>query len=80
MSWEQRNADFCKAQLDAEFVYIEAERRVKALEDENAKLRELVADMWFWGYEGHIDSEPQEKQMEHIDGVLSRMRELGVDA
>jgi hypothetical protein len=47
--------------------------------DENAKLRELVRDMWFWSYEGHIDSEPQEKQMKHIDGVLNRMRELRVE-
>lgn len=46
---------------------------------ENAKLRELVRDMWFWHYCGHIDSEPQEKQMKHIDGVLDRMRELEVD-
>lgn len=38
--WEQRNADFCKTQTDAGFAYIKAERRVKALEAENAKLRE----------------------------------------
>ena len=48
------------------------------VEVENAKLRELVRDMWFWGYEGHIDSESQERQMKHIDGVLDRMRGLGV--
>ena len=46
---------------------------------ENAKLRELCADMWFWHYEGHIDSESQERQMLHIDAVIQRMRELGVD-
>jgi len=45
---------------------------------ENARLRELVADMWFWSYCGHIDSESQEKQMAHIDSVLNHMRELGV--
>lgn len=50
-----------------------------AHERENAKLRELVADMWFWHYEGNIDSESQESQMKHIDGVLDRMRELGVE-
>lgn len=49
------------------------------LEAENAKLRELVADMWFWHYEGHIDSESQERQMLHIDAVIQRMRELGVE-
>lgn len=42
-------------------------------------LEELVLDMWFWSYEGHIDSESQERQMLHIDGVLDRMRELGVE-
>ena len=48
-------------------------------EAENAKLRELVRDMWFWGYEGHMDGKSQEWQMKHIDGVLARMRELGVE-
>ena len=46
---------------------------------ENAKLRELVRDMWFWGYEGHMSSESQEWQMKHIDGVHDRMRELGIE-
>jgi len=49
------------------------------LRAENAELRELVADMWFWHYCGYIDKEPQERQMEHIDGVINRMRELGVE-
>ena len=48
-------------------------------ERENDKLRELVADMWFWHYEGHIDSESQERQMLHIDAVIQRMRELGIE-
>lgn len=56
-----------------------AQRAIDALNDENAKLRELVADMWFWHYEGHIDSESQERQMLHIDAVIQRMRELGVE-
>ena len=68
MSWEQRK-----------FAYIETEREVRQLKAENAKLRELVADMWFWQYEGHIDSESQERQMLHIDAVIQRMRELGVE-
>ena len=42
MSWEQRNADFCNAQTDAQMAYIEAEREVKRLQDENAKLREQI--------------------------------------
>ena len=45
MSWEQRNADFCNAQTDAQMAYIEAEREVDRLQTENAKLRELVRDM-----------------------------------
>ena len=61
-------------------VYAQLFDSVAALGKENAKLRELCADMWFWGYEGHIDSESQEQQMRHIDGVLDRMRELGVEA
>ena len=52
---------------------------VRLLESENAKLRELVADMWFWGYEGHMDSESKEWQIKHIDEVLDRMRELEIE-
>ena len=46
MGWEQRNADFCKAQTDAQMAYIEAEREVDQLQAENAKLRELCADLY----------------------------------
>ena len=42
MSWEQRNADFCNAQTDAQMAYIEAEREVDRLQTENAKLREQI--------------------------------------
>ena len=52
MSWEQRNADFCNAQTDAQMAYIEAEREVDRLQAENAKLRELVRDAWG---DGHPD-------------------------
>ena len=38
--FDQRNHDFCKALADAQFAFIEAERRVSELQDENAKLRE----------------------------------------
>lgn len=41
-------------------------------------LKELVRDMWFWGYEGHMNSKSQDWQMKHIDGVLDRMKELGI--
>ena len=53
--------------------------RAEFLTRKNAKLRELVRDMWFWGYEGHMDSKSQEWQMNHIDGVLDCMRELGIE-
>jgi len=43
------------------------------------ELEELVRDMWFWGYEGHMDNESKDWQMKHIDGVLDRMKELGVE-
>lgn len=42
------------------------------------RLEKLVLDMWFWGYEGHMDSKSQDWQMKHIDGVLDRMKELGI--
>ena len=67
---------------DAGTMYANAKALHELLQEsraENAKLRELVADMWFWCYEGHMDSESQEWQMKHIDGVLDRMRELGVE-
>ena len=72
MSWEQRNADFCNAQTDAQMAYIEAEREVDRLQTENAKLRELVRDMCVWAY---IDSD-----CDLEDRFADRMAELGVDA
>lgn len=52
---------------------------VPLLEKENAKLRKLVQDMWFWNYEGHMDSKSQEWQMKHINEVLDRMHELEIE-
>lgn len=43
MSWEQRNHDFSTAQVDAQVAYIEAEREVKRLQDENESLRKELA-------------------------------------
>jgi cell division protein FtsB len=46
MSWEQRNHDFSTAQVDAQMAYIEAEREVKRLQDENAELKAENAHLW----------------------------------
>lgn len=54
-------------------------KRAESEQAENAKLRELVADMWFWHYEGHIDSESRKRQMLHINAVIQSMRELGIE-
>ena len=77
MSWEQRNADFCKAQTDAQLTYIEAERRAAELEEQNAKLRELVRAMWLYDYAGKFSSAPDD--VEHVAMVYRCMRELGVE-
>ena len=85
MGWEQRNADFCKAQTDAQMAYIEAEREVDQLQAENAKLRELLVgafedmDAWQrciagsneWGYgKGCLD---------HLCKLRDAMQELGME-
>ena len=77
MSWEQRNADFCAAQTDAQMAYIEAEREVDRLQTENAKLRELVRDMW---HEGMCECGSRGKCASCEYDYPARMRELGVDA
>lgn len=77
MSWEQRNADFCKAQTDAQLTYIEAERRAAELEEQNAKLRGLVRTMWLYDYAGKFSS--AQEDVEHVAMVYRCMRELGVE-
>ena len=77
MSWEQRNADFCNAQTNAQMAYIEAEREVDRLQAENAKLRELVRDMW---QEGMCECGSLGKCASCMYDYPTRMRELGVDA
>ena len=76
MSWEQRNADFCNAQTDAQMAYIEAEREVDRLQAENEKLRKLVEYMHRCFVRGH-DWGP------YCAGetvwVEQRMRELGIE-
>ena len=84
MSWEQRNADFCKAQTDAQLTYIEAERRAAELEEQNAKLRELVRHLYTCMERQEPDGSllcancPYENESNECD-YEQRMEELGVD-
>jgi len=94
MSWEQRNADFCKAQTDAQMAYIEAEREVDRLQAENAKLfsllkhesgqveklRELVLDMWDFFCVLPDDPHVPKEELDFSIEVWKRMRELGIEA
>lgn len=69
MGWEQRNADFCKAQTDAQMAYIEAEREVDQLQAENAKLREQL----------EYDRQTSRSRLESIDRLKTenaKLREL----
>ena len=52
-------------------------KAIKKLEAENAKLRELVADMW---HEGMCECGSRGKCARCEYGYPDRMRELGVDA
>lgn len=75
------DCDGCEAMLDCDECLRadSSQKERKRLDYENAKLRELVQDMWFWNYEGHMDSKSQEWQMKHINGILDRMRELEIE-
>ena len=86
MSWEQRNADFCNAQTDAQMAYIEAEREVDRLQAENAKLRGLMRDVYTLHWNGLDCTEcPWFDECDTTGGCpwlsifADRMRELGVD-
>ena len=82
MSREQRNADFCNAQTDAQMAYIEAEREVDELQTENAKLRELVRDydkvlddaVYVWGTVADFLGYGRK-----YDALHDRMMELGIE-
>jgi len=81
MSWEQRNADFCNAQTDAQMAYIEAEREVDRLQTENAKLRELVRIAGTYcvnGLCGKDDGCPLYLGKPYC-ALPDRMRELGIE-
>ena len=50
---------------------------VSELESQNAKLRELVRDMWLHNY--CSIAKTREEDEHHIESVIDRMRELGVE-
>lgn len=49
----------------------------RALIDENAKLRKLVAYMWTYDYAGHFSTLPE--HIEHVDAVWQQMQLLGIE-
>ena len=86
MSWEQRNADFCKAQVDMKMAYIEAEREADRLQAENAKLRKLLGVMAYCNQFGRDCDECSMNGAAGIiteragcDELLDRLRELGIE-
>lgn len=85
MGWEQRNADFCKAQTDAQMAYIEAEREVDQLQAENAELRQLVRVMAYCMQEvrdcdgcAANGADGAATAPSGCDWLRERMREMGV--
>ena len=88
MSWEQRNADFCNAQTDAQMAYIEAEREVDRLQTENAKLRELSVLNWEWAHSccgNNCKMQTDgcgyqiDRECNYEREIYDRMRELGIE-
>ena len=88
MSWEQRNADFCNAQTDAQMAYIEAEREVDRLQTENAKLRELAVLNWEWAHSccgNNCKMQTDgcgyqiDRECNYEREIYDRMRELGIE-
>lgn len=57
----------------------ENDAHIERLESESAAMRGLIADMWWYGYLGYMESMEQRKQQEHICSVLDRMYDLGVN-
>jgi hypothetical protein len=80
----RRSRQFAEAQTDAMSVYCDAERDLKELQAENAKLRELVRDMYKAFMHGNCYrwcefKEPCNYISDGNCQWYDRMRELGVD-
>ena len=71
-----RSKSFSEAQTEAMAAYCQAEHDLKQLQQENAKLRELVRDMW---NEGMCECDERGACAECEYHYTDRMRELGVD-
>jgi len=71
----RRSRQFAEAQVNAMSVYCDAERDLKELQAENAKLRELV-DLLLWGIDNDV---PPAEGLVWSQKVNVLMRELGVD-
>ena len=71
-----RSKSFSEAQVEAMAAYCQAEHDLKQLQQENAKLRELVRDMW---NEGMCECGSRGKCARCEYGYPDRMRELGVE-
>ena len=67
-----RSKSFSEAQVEAMAAYCQAEHDLKQLQAENAKLRELVRDIWSAYHDGATNKE--------FRALPDRMNELGVDA
>ena len=77
-------AENAKLQDELEFANNQCERAILELLDQqgqleadNAKLRELVRDMWLHSYCSIAKTRKDDER--HVEDVMKRMRELGVE-
>ena len=77
----KRAQEFSRAQVEAMFTYIEAERRLTELKEENAKLRDLCEWLLNPYRLGAVTGEGVDKRWcrETYDGGSYRLRELGIE-
>lgn len=74
-----RAKTFSAAQTDAIAAYCQAEHDLKEMQDENAKLRELMRDMWEFGFGCNSGANDAWAWHERMDELEDRMRELGIE-
>ena len=71
-TFDERNGAFCRAQVDAQLAYIDAECAVRDLEREVARLRDVNRELWQMCHDV--------AEHECDDYVLGRLEELGEEA